>query len=362
MANNKNQHFVPRCYLRPFTLNEAGTAINVYNIDRQRFIPHAPVKNQCSKDYFYGQNERLESGIQLIESHYGRSLSQILSSNKVFSDENKKVLRLFWLFQYLRTEAAAKRTLEMMESTIKTSGVRCDDFQLDIKEVVQITMEMFAKNIHIIDDLKCCIVRNKTKQPFFTSDDPAVLTNNWLLTTQKNLGHSFGLGAAGLVTILPLSPKLLFLGYDGDVYNVQHKQGVVDIKSEREVVAYNQHQLLNCRANIFIHDKIHENMVHNAYLDVENIRPKARYAIHYAVKDGVEGDFTRYVVIDPKDSDKDQEVLLNAQRIHPRPVLWPSHIKIRKNGSVYTNGSGVGFVRYKFTFRDSRNPFRRERP
>ena len=55
MASNKNQHFVPRCYLREFTHKSENKAITVYNIDRKKCIPKAPVKNQCSKDYFYGK-------------------------------------------------------------------------------------------------------------------------------------------------------------------------------------------------------------------------------------------------------------------------------------------------------------------
>lgn len=64
MASNKNQHFVPRCYLRPFTLDGNGLSINIFNIDRSRAIKNAPVKNQCSGDYFYGKDQKLERALQ----------------------------------------------------------------------------------------------------------------------------------------------------------------------------------------------------------------------------------------------------------------------------------------------------------
>ena len=41
-----------------------------YNIDKKKIIPKAAVKNQCSKDYFYGQDDELEQAIQLVESGY----------------------------------------------------------------------------------------------------------------------------------------------------------------------------------------------------------------------------------------------------------------------------------------------------
>jgi len=113
MATNKNQHFVPRCYLRPFTIDGADAAINIYNLDRKKIIPMAPVKNQCSGNYFYGQDKQLEHAIQLVESGYGISLRKILNSSKTLPDSDKSILNTFWLFQHLRTEAAATRAVEM---------------------------------------------------------------------------------------------------------------------------------------------------------------------------------------------------------------------------------------------------------
>lgn len=70
MATNKNQHFVPRCYLRPFTLDSANVAINLFNIDRMKFVERAPVKHQCSRDYFYGEDPALEKALQAEEGLY----------------------------------------------------------------------------------------------------------------------------------------------------------------------------------------------------------------------------------------------------------------------------------------------------
>jgi hypothetical protein len=42
MPAQKNQHFVPKCLLKPFTLNGDGKAINVFNLARQQAIQNAP--------------------------------------------------------------------------------------------------------------------------------------------------------------------------------------------------------------------------------------------------------------------------------------------------------------------------------
>ena len=44
MPAHKNQHFVPRCALKPFSLDGNGKAINLFNIKSKLAIENAPVK------------------------------------------------------------------------------------------------------------------------------------------------------------------------------------------------------------------------------------------------------------------------------------------------------------------------------
>lgn len=361
MATNKNQHFVPRCYLRPFTLDAGDAAINVFNLDRKRLIPNAPVKTQCSRDYFYGTDENLEKAIQLIESGYGEALRTLIADNRIFTEASKAVFRTFWLFQHLRTEAAALRAVEMTEQARSLADLPPGEFTLGIKEAVQMACKTFAGAMHEIDDLKFCLIKNKTDVPFITSDNPAVLTNKWRLDSDRSPGLSFGMGSAGMLALLPLTPKLLFVGYDGDVYSIPHEKGIVEVKSVRDVIAFNRHQFLQCVANVYVHDAAYEGMLLKNYTDIESARPKARHVIHYAELDCSVGDHSRYVVIPPEERDKTKEAILHSQDIHPHPIIWPSQIRTRSNGSVYTNGTGMGYVRFSRTLAHTRSPFRKER-
>ncbi len=137
MATNKNQHFVPRYHLRPFTLGSEDAAINLFNLDCKKLIPNAPVKNQCSKDYFYCKNERLEKAIQLIESGYSQALRDLIQNYRTLTESNKIVFKIFWLFQHLRTEAAAMRTVQMVETTRTLTDLPPGKFTFGIKEAVQ---------------------------------------------------------------------------------------------------------------------------------------------------------------------------------------------------------------------------------
>lgn len=362
MATNKNQHFVPRCYLRPFTSGTEGLAISLINLDRKRLITNAPVKNQCSKDYFYGTDEQLEGAIQLLESGYARALSELTRESGRLSEANKTVFRTFWLFQHLRTEAAAMRAVQMAEATRQIADLPPGEFSLGIKEAVQIACRGFVDAMHEIDDLKFCIIKNKTSVPFIASDNPAVLTNKWRLDNDRSPGHSFGMGSAGMLAILPLTPKLLFLGYDGDVYSINNDKGIVEIKSARDAIALNRHQFLQCVANVYVHDIALANQLIEHYSDIELARPKERYVIHYAQKDRTVGNHTRYVVVPPEERNKSKEAIMHSQVIHPHPKIWPSQIRIRANGSVYSNGTGLGYIRYSRAAMASMRNFWRERP
>ncbi|HEJ1327451.1 DUF4238 domain-containing protein [Pseudomonas aeruginosa] len=347
MATNKNQHFVPRCYLRPFTIDSNNQAINLFNTDRQIFIQNAPVKNQCSRDYFYGKDQKLEAAIQSVESLYASTLREILAHNGILTEKHKYALRIFWLLQHLRTEAASKRSVEM--SNDLTTGLDVEhSFRLEISEAVQAAMRVFAANMDAISDLKVCLIRNKSRLPFITSDDPAILTNRWHFNNLRRTRLSFGLQHCGALALLPLSPEVYFIGYDGDVYSIPSKDGWITIRRDSDANALNQHQYLNCRANIFIKNPLDHPRVAVDYNSVLYARPESRHNIHYAIFDKEVGDHKRYAVVDADVARKHEDVLMHFTMVHPKPTAWPSHLEWRHKGVVYTNGTGRGFVRKAF--------------
>lgn len=335
-------------------------AISLYNLDRKRSICDAPLKSQCSGNYFYGQNDTLENAIQLVESGYASMLSRLLANNKVLKNAEQTLLHTFWLFQHLRTEAAAKRAVQMSEETREIVGTEEVNFRLGIKDAVLMAVRAFAENMSIVEDLKFCLIRNKSKYPFITSDNPAILTNRWHLQDKRTVGHSFGFNSSGALVMLPLSPKLLFLGYDGDVYNVAHENHVVDVKSARDIIAFNQHQFLQCNANVYFQRAENSEIIHQAYLDIESKRPDSRYKMTYAELHGIENGVERYVSTNPKSRNKYKTAIVQAQTVHPQPKIWPSQIKIRPKGYVYCNGTAVGYVREAKRSSSSHRPFRRE--
>ncbi len=345
MATNKNQHFVPRCYLKPFTIDEANQAINLFNVDRRKFINVAPVKNQCSGNYFYGKNHLLEDAIQRVERTYASTLREIMMPGYRLTEDHRDVLRTFWLLQYLRTEAASRRAVEMIGAMDDFVGDDKLSFRLSIRDAVQIAMRTFSGSMHIVSDLKICLLKNKSRIPFITSDDPAVLTNRWYLENAKIGLRSFGLKSAGAILLLPLSPSIMCLGYDGDMYGIAHENGWASV-GDSEVDSLNQHQFLNCCANVFVRSADHASLVHDSFIRVAHRRPLTRQNITYAILDRNVGNYARYKVVSRSEAGENEKgALIHNQVVHPRPLNWPRQLSIKPKGFAFTNGTSGGYVR-----------------
>lgn len=343
MALNKNQHYVPQCYLRQFSCEESEAAIFVYNLDKKKLIPNAPIKNQCSKNYFYGSDLKLEKALQPIEGRYSNLIKKVCLPNyKPNKDDNEFFLD-FWLLQYLRTEAASRRLVEMAEGFVSVTGV--DEFKIQLDDAIQQSMQAFSEAKNYVMDMKVCIFRNKTKNKFYTSDDPAILTNRWHFIDKRANGHTFGLSSGGNIFILPLTPKLLFLAYDPNVYSILSKNQWVDVKSNNDVDALNSLQFINCRANIYTESNLNQSNIDYLHQSIVSIRPSVKHRITCAVLDKVSATERRYKVVSKNEVTKDKDTLIHCQPIQTSPHRWPSQIRWKHKGFVLTNGSDVGFIR-----------------
>lgn len=360
MATNKNQHFVPRCYLRPFTPTTNNAAINLFNIDRERLITGAPLKNQCSRNYFYGKNDTLENAIQTLEREYASTLKKILAAKHSLTEEDCHCLKLFWLFQYLRTEEASKRSVSMANDLAHKAEFANEVPSFEMADAVQTSMRVFAENLSIVDDLKGCLIRNKSKTPFVTSDDPAILTNRWKFLHPQRAGRAIGLNDSGVIAILPITPDVCFIAFDPDVYSMPNTKGWVTIRKESDADAINQHQYLNCKANIFIQDPSHLPTIQRDFNNIKDSRLPSRHIFNFAVYEKTVGIHKRYVVVDQEEAKKHSEVIIHVETLHPRPTNWITALQWRHKGLVFTNGTGVGYVRRAYASRKSPSNFWKE--
>ena len=346
MASNKNQHFVPRCYLRPFTADPDQKTINLYNLDRSALIYGAPIKSQCSRDYFYGSDSRLEAAIQAVEGGYASELPDLLKYGKSISARARVILPRFWLLQHTRTEAASQRTVAMSaeaDALIKNDGG--ESFKVEIKQAVLLALGAYAENLGALDDLKIVLARNRTSIPFVTSDDPAIMVNRWLQNNRLVMGPGYGIHAAGLVCVLPISPSVCCIFYDGDIYNIPHSQNWIDIRSSGDVDSLNNLQYLNCAANLYFHDHASSGLFEDLRKANQDNRTEARHRVHYAIKSNTENGVSTYLVVDKDAIPDHKEALIHMETIRISPDTWPSFLRWRPSGSYFSNDTGVGHIR-----------------
>lgn len=357
MASNKNQHFVPQCYLKRFSHENSNSSICLYNYDRKVFVANASIKNQCSKNYFYGEDLKLEKALQPIEGQYSNLMKKIVTPGYKLDKADSDFLLDFWLLQHMRTEAASKRYVEIVEGM--TDNLEIDDFKVELDQAVLESMKLFIHARHIIKDMKVCLVKNKSKKRFYASDDPAIHTNKWHFIDERARGMSYGLGSAGNLFLLPLTPSVLMLAYDSDVYDLRPSDGWVNTKNGRDVDCYNYFQLLACNSNIYTgHDSDHVDLtaLHN---DVDSIKSSVKFKINYAILDSHIDGYERYKVVDRNEAGEHTKALVHTQSIRTYPPEWPIQIKWKNRGFVVSNGSGIGYVRQfvaKF-FYDNVNDF-----
>jgi len=80
------------------------------------------------------------------------------------------------------------------------------------------SMRTYFDRREYIEDLKISIVKNETHPDFVTSDDPSIFTSRFHF--QKLRQPNFGIGSSGALFFLPMTPTLLLMCHDGDVYTI----------------------------------------------------------------------------------------------------------------------------------------------
>src|SRR5258708_8145358 len=66
MSTKKNQHFVPRHYLKRFSF-DGGSRIHLMLVPQGQFKVNAPLKSQCSKNFFYSEDTIFEDQLSQLE-------------------------------------------------------------------------------------------------------------------------------------------------------------------------------------------------------------------------------------------------------------------------------------------------------
>jgi len=223
----KNQHYVPKFYLRNFNNNQNCIATFIHS--KAKFIPQASLDSVVSKDYFYGKDLYIENMFADFESKWATAFDIIINDRDVSQEETALAIDLvvsFTAFQYCRTlrtyDTQIGLSTFMSDYIHKTASPNMDvDAFLkqyipeDFNPMIAPIKAGFRIKEHF-RSLSLLILKNNSGSGFITSDNPVILYN--MLLSQREYKGNYGFNSKGLCVFLPLSPDLCFCFYDPKVY------------------------------------------------------------------------------------------------------------------------------------------------
>jgi hypothetical protein len=341
VAALKNQHFVPKCLLKPFSHQDEGRAINLYNIRHDKLIPRAPVKGQCARDYLYGKDGVIEQSLSKIEGSFSTIRNCVLAGGN--ESQDMRDLNFFTYLQFRRTEMAVSRIRESYE--LMTAGIFGASDAPAIPNDHMLIMDSLRycfASVRYIEDLKIRMIENKSDIDFVISDDPAIFANRY--AAQKLKDDTFGISSSGVFLTMPLSPKLAVICYDGLVYTIPDLvDGRIVVVKVDAIEALNEFQNLKAGENVYFQDWEKRDYVREEFLAVKARRPTAWSAVTHLVP--VAGKNETYVEGTVEEAKRAGKSLLKMSFKYPQPSRWFPPLKFRGKPKTFFEETGAGHVR-----------------
>jgi Protein of unknown function (DUF4238) len=265
-SKKKNNHFVPRSYLRRFGFNDKQ--IGLFNIASQKEIERAPIKSQCSRDYFYSKDPSYEERFSVLEAEQNKLLSQIISSLTIpdpISSE-RLLLDTCLMFQAARTAAAVAHSNHLANEfgkAILGYHLRAQkneellkflpQVEISIPNAVFDSIREHLVMAPLLSDMDCTLIVNRTSEEFITSDHPVAQCN--ILPSSSFPQRSIGFASRGLIVLYPISPRALMMWSDAEAYRVASNNGTLILQDRREVVNLNLPQFSIADENIYFRER-----------------------------------------------------------------------------------------------------------
>lgn len=259
MPDNKNQHYVPRFYLRYFTQHER--CIDLFNLRTKKLIRRAPIKGQCCRDYFYGKNLDHEKSLSQAEGEISSMFGALFERRRLPSPFSAGHLLLCFhvVSQAYRTQYAADTLDEITDGMWKeilkhdptVSQEDLAKISIGYKDPALVALGYAMPAFPLLMDMGMGLVIAPSGLEFITSDNPVVMTNKFM--EWRNLGSNTGLAAKGLQVFFPISPFVTIVLYDKGVYNFgRSKAANLHLASAEDVRDLNVLQVASASENVYL--------------------------------------------------------------------------------------------------------------
>jgi hypothetical protein len=263
-SKKKNNHYVPRTYLRRFAPAN-GRQIGLYNISSHLLIEKAPIKSQCSRDYFYSKNPAYEERFAVVEAIQEKLLDEVLRSKVLPLKGSRDMtdLESGMMFQAGRTAASVAHANHManqfgkamLNHSLQREGKQellefLPSVTITVTNAVFDSIRQHLQMQPLIADLDCSLFLNETEEDFLTSDHPVVLCNGLPASFSKE--RTVGFASRGLVILYPISPRALIIWTDTEAYKIATGgDATCLIKNLREIIDLNLSQFANADENVY---------------------------------------------------------------------------------------------------------------
>jgi hypothetical protein len=279
-TDKKNQHYIPKFYLRNFSFEHNQKQIGLYHVGRDFFYSKAKLKTQGSKTFYYGQDGTLENSLSKVEGIISRSIRRIISTIELPPAKSKDHLNLlyFTALTHLRNPVAInqlKDSIEQMRTALLEEDSRTDIDKLipslTHEQAIQMALSPIGQIVDIMSDLDYKLILNRTDNPFISSDFPVVKYNRFLEKLKWQHGKT-GYGTVGLQIFIPLNPNIMIVFFDRRIYKVGNKKDkFIELTDTLDIDKLNELQVINCFTTLFFNE-----IVTNDYMDCL-IRKSSKY-------------------------------------------------------------------------------------
>ena len=263
MPAHKNQHYVPKFYLRNFSAD--AKRLCSFLLSTKTGIQFAGIKEQCSKDYFYANDPNIEHTLsEYIEGPVQSVIDSILKTQQVPQKMSPDMAQLLTFIVTLHGRtAAAKRGIEEMVSNFgdqilkakaiasgKFTAKQLERFRLKVNSPAMMALSFATLTVPLACDLDAVVLKSGTGD-FITSDNPVILLNPYMAGLWE--GSNTGWALSGLQVAVPLSPELMVFFYDSAVYELaDHGRSLV--LSTEDMLKLNQVQASNAEQTLYFRD------------------------------------------------------------------------------------------------------------
>ena len=291
-SDKKNQHYIPKFYLRNFSFQGNNNQIGVYNIVNEKFIERAKLKTQGSKNFFYGSDGVIEESLADIEGRLSQTLKVLIGTAKLpqkGSQDHFDLMAFIALTDMrnpVRINGIKNMVIEMTNRLKEIDpSIQTEKFfpELNHEEAIGLSLGNTLEIAKIITDLEYKLFINSTNKPFITSDYPAVKYNQFL-EAKKWPGSKTGYGVTGLQIFFPLNSKIAIFLYDSGIYKVGYrKQSTYEVTNPSDIDKINVLQFINCFDTIFFDENASERYIKSLHQESRKFKRanKSRAELSY---------------------------------------------------------------------------------